>query len=77
MRLMNRDNNVKCCDTSCKSAIKMPSLLNAFIICTWCQYLFQLINNIVKQTGNIHYFFCNDPKKTIILTFTGQNCDLT
>ena len=27
MRLMSRGNNVKCCDTSCKSAIKMPSLL--------------------------------------------------
>ena len=23
-----RGNNVKCCDTSCKSAIKMPSLLH-------------------------------------------------
>ena len=27
MHLMSRGNNVKCCDTSCKSAIKMPSLL--------------------------------------------------
>ena len=27
MRLMSRGNNVKLCDTSCKSAIKMPSLL--------------------------------------------------
>ena len=27
MRLMSSGNNVKHCDTSCKSAIKMPSLL--------------------------------------------------
>ena len=27
MRLMSRGNNVKRCDTSCKSAIKLPSLL--------------------------------------------------
>ena len=27
MRLMSSGNNVKPCDTSCKSAIKMPSLL--------------------------------------------------
>ena len=26
MRLMSRGNNVKRCDTLCKSAIKMPSL---------------------------------------------------
>ena len=28
MHLMSRGNNVKRCDTSCKSAIKMPSLLS-------------------------------------------------
>ena len=55
MRLMSRGNNVKRCDTSCKSAIKMPSLLKescrkfAFLICYYEIKCWKVLQKLIMQ----------------------------